>query len=362
MKFDSIISSFAVLLATGVSANYSPYQGGWEVVMMDGNGQTQSPGSMPNYINSGGFPGFPGFPGQGQYPGGQSPGGQYPGGQSPGGQYPGGQSPDDQYQGIQFPSRPSPGGQYPGGQSPGGQYPGGQIPGGEYPESPSTGGQYPGGQSPGGQYPGGQSPGGQYPGSQSPGGQYPGGQNPGGQSPSGQYPGSQNPGGQNPSGQYPGGESPPSEKPSNQYPGGDEKPSPGGNSSGSCANIPAEPGMDIQKMLKLVNEARKGLQPLKLNDSLIKAAVWQSRNQQQMNRVSHDSPDGKGVQARIRECGYPVAVIAENAAPGSSEDDAMKMWLNSPPHKKNIMDPQMKEFGAARAGNYWTQTFGGSGY
>jgi uncharacterized protein YkwD len=120
--------------------------------------------------------------------------------------------------------------------------------------------------------------------------------------------------------------------------------------------------MDIQKMLKLVNEARKGLQPLKLNDSLIKAAVWQSRNQQQMNRVSHDSPDGKGVQARIKECGYPVAVIAENAAPGSTLEGAMKMWLDSTPHKKNIMNPEMKEFGAARAGNYWTQTFGGSSY
>jgi uncharacterized protein YkwD len=40
--------------------------------------------------------------------------------------------------------------------------------------------------------------------------------------------------------------------------------------------------MEIQKMLRLVNEARKGLQPLKLNEALIKAAVWQPRNEQQI--------------------------------------------------------------------------------
>jgi uncharacterized protein YkwD len=121
--------------------------------------------------------------------------------------------------------------------------------------------------------------------------------------------------------------------------------------------------MDIQKMLRLVNEARKGLQPLKLNQALVKAAVYQSRNQQQLNRVSHDSPDGKGMGARMKECGLKGAMMmAENAASGTTEEQVMKMWMNSSGHRANIMNPKLKEFGAAKVGKYWTQTFAGSAY
>jgi uncharacterized protein YkwD len=193
---------------------------------------------------------------------------------------------------------------------------------------------------------------------------FPATNNPEGERPNDKAPPSEKPGNQRPSNQKPEDKSPSTEKPANQYLEGSEKPRPGNPAKGTCANISADPGMDLQKMLKLVNEARKGLEPLKLNEALIKGAIWQSQNQQQLNKVGHkgiDGTDGVDVGSRMMQCGLTgVSLVAENAAPGTTEEKVMKMWMESSYHKKNIMNPKIKEFGAARAGNFWTQTFAGS--
>jgi uncharacterized protein YkwD len=63
----------------------------------------------------------------------------------------------------------------------------------------------------------------------------------------------------------------------------------------------------------------------------------------------------------MEECGLQRAnIIAENAALGATEEGVMKMRMLSLIHRDNIMNPRAKEFGTARAGNFWTQTFVGS--
>ncbi|KXN70857.1 hypothetical protein CONCODRAFT_70336 [Conidiobolus coronatus NRRL 28638] len=204
----------------------------------------------------------------------------------------------------------------------------------------------------------------QLPPTNKPEGEKPGDKAPPSEKPEIQYPSTDKPENQSPSNQKPGDKNPSTEKPVNQYPEGSEKPRSGNPAKGTCANISTDPGMDLQKMLKLVNEARKGLEPLKLNEALIKGAIWQSQNQQKLNRVGHkgiEGTDGVDVGSRMMQCGLTgVSLVAENAAPGTTEEGVMKMWMESSYHRKNIMNPKIKEFGAARAGNFWTQTFAGS--
>jgi uncharacterized protein YkwD len=132
---------------------------------------------------------------------------------------------------------------------------------------------------------------------------------------------------------------------------------------------PAQPPVvsSARKLLQFHNaeRARAGLRPLLWNDELEQAAIAQAAVCAAAGKPTHDAPDGRTFPERIAASGYPAFSRAgENAAEASSPAEAMTMWMASPGHRANILDPHYRDFGAAFAlgkdGRYWSVTdFGG---
>ncbi|WP_030411829.1 CAP domain-containing protein [Streptomyces sp. NRRL S-1448] len=119
-------------------------------------------------------------------------------------------------------------------------------------------------------------------------------------------------------------------------------------------------------ILKLVNSERSkaGCSPLKLNAKLTKAAQDHSKDMAAHGNMSHTGSDGSDPGQRITRAGYNWSAYGENVAYGySSPASVMKGWMNSPGHKRNILDCSFKELGVglAQPGDYWTQDFGTAG-
>lgn len=137
----------------------------------------------------------------------------------------------------------------------------------------------------------------------------------------------------------------------------------------NIADEEAVTGSSRQKLLKLVNDARaegcrcggryyKPVPPVKWNNQLERAAKKHSRYMQQRNILSHAGRGGSDAGSRISKEGYNWMSYGENVAAGyPTEEAAIKGWLNSKGHCKNIMSGKFKEMGVARSGTFWTQVF-----
>jgi uncharacterized protein YkwD len=128
--------------------------------------------------------------------------------------------------------------------------------------------------------------------------------------------------------------------------------------------------IDNAGMLKLVNDTRTAgctcgttvmppVAPLTWNDILASSALAHSEDMNATGQFSHNSSDGTSFSARITAAGYIWSTVGENIAWGqTTEQQVFTAWIQSEGHCKNIMNGAFKEFGAARAGTYWTQDFG----
>ena len=76
-------------------------------------------------------------------------------------------------------------------------------------------------------------------------------------------------------------------------------------------------------------------------------------------RMEHTAMRGRDFVSRMREAGIEPPA-AENLAWGRMDLDRLfATWMNSPPHRKNMLDPRFTRFGLAYAsdGNgarYWS--------
>jgi len=122
---------------------------------------------------------------------------------------------------------------------------------------------------------------------------------------------------------------------------------------------------DEQELLDLTNRvrAKHNLQPLKMNRDLTNVARDQSADMARHHHLSH-TVKGKHLEFRIRKSGYNYRTIGENVARSKGTlSHIIQMWMKSPGHRKNILNPQFKEvgFGITKAKNgdrYFTQVFG----
>lgn len=136
--------------------------------------------------------------------------------------------------------------------------------------------------------------------------------------------------------------------------------------STSTAPSSAPASSTAASILKLVNSERSkaGCSPLKLNAKLTKAAQDHSKDMAAHRNMSHTGSDGSDPGQRITRAGYNWSAYGENVAYGySSPASVMKAWMDSPGHKRNILDCSFKELGVglAQPGDYWTQDFGTAG-
>ncbi len=123
--------------------------------------------------------------------------------------------------------------------------------------------------------------------------------------------------------------------------------------------IAESPGSAAQ-LLADVNRARvaMALSPLEADTRLADAATLQARHTAETGRLSHLGPDGAALAARVRATGYVFAVTAENLASGTADASrVVSLWLDSPGHRKNMLDAAFSEAGighvSAPDGDYW---------
>lgn len=133
----------------------------------------------------------------------------------------------------------------------------------------------------------------------------------------------------------------------------------------SNRNLSAE----TSEMLGYVNEVRKqyGLRELEGLELLDSAA--DVRANELLENYSHDRPDGNSYITAIEEIDLPEwRAAAENIAYGMNSmitvKEAFDAWMDSPPHRENILNPDVRYMACAKATKsdngeytYWEQLF-----
>jgi len=122
---------------------------------------------------------------------------------------------------------------------------------------------------------------------------------------------------------------------------------------------------NLNRLLALHNRQRAeaGRPPLELSPELTQAAQRHARAMAASGRFRHRGPDGSTVADRVKHYGYRFRKVGENIALGqSSAEQAIRDWMNSRGHRKNILGP-FSEMGAARQTDargrtYWCVVFG----
>lgn len=115
-----------------------------------------------------------------------------------------------------------------------------------------------------------------------------------------------------------------------------------------------------QGILREVNRVRaaRGLRPLTLSRPLQAAATFQTRSLLTQGVFDHDTAGSGTFSNRLRRF-YPVASgrawsVGENllwSSAGISAEDAVKIWLESPAHRRTMLDPQWQETGVGAFGS-----------
>ena len=96
------------------------------------------------------------------------------------------------------------------------------------------------------------------------------------------------------------------------------------------------------------------LLPVRVSPSLTAAANAHSTQMARLGYFSHDSANGGSFSSRIATFyparGYRSWTVGENllwASPDVGPVRALKLWLASPPHRANLLDPRWREVGLA---------------
>ena len=107
------------------------------------------------------------------------------------------------------------------------------------------------------------------------------------------------------------------------------------------------PDSSEQILFQSANRERAvhGLSPLKWNALLSEAAQRHAVLLAQRNALSHQFPGEPNLATRAAHEGARFSTIAENVALGPSAERLHEQWMKSPPHRANLLDPQMNSVG-----------------
>jgi uncharacterized protein YkwD len=128
---------------------------------------------------------------------------------------------------------------------------------------------------------------------------------------------------------------------------------------------PARSDPVIAQLVEAHNKerAKENLPPLKLEAKLSEAALIHAKDMAEHELMGHDGSDGSTPRQRVVNAGYHFLSTGENVARGYGDvAGAMQGWMESPPHRKNILG-DFSEIGAARVDGkdgkpYWCAEFG----
>ena len=95
------------------------------------------------------------------------------------------------------------------------------------------------------------------------------------------------------------------------------------------------------------DRAANGLPALAWDDALAKVAHQHSVRMAQQGTLSHQFPGETDLSARSKVAGAHFNSIGENVAQGRSAPGIHQQWMNSPPHRRNLLDPDFSAVGIA---------------
>jgi uncharacterized protein YkwD len=91
--------------------------------------------------------------------------------------------------------------------------------------------------------------------------------------------------------------------------------------------------------------AAQRLHPLRWDNLLASAAGQHAQRMAQQNTLSHQLPGEEDFKARALRAGAHFSSLAENIAEGLDAPAIHLMWMNSPPHRENLLDPKLDSIG-----------------
>lgn len=139
-----------------------------------------------------------------------------------------------------------------------------------------------------------------------------------------------------------------------------------GNAPAKCITLEESFRMADQ-VLQLVNleRAEAGLPPVVINSTLERIATEYACRMVEEGFFGHRDPvTGYGPGDRAVAAQYTFDAVGENLAAGpETAAEVMRLWMQSPSHRDNILDPKWRELGVSvRSGGvhsiYWVQEFG----
>jgi len=115
------------------------------------------------------------------------------------------------------------------------------------------------------------------------------------------------------------------------------------------ANAPLQRNDSERQLFEALNRERsaQSLSMLQWDDALFKAARQHALRMANLNMLEHQLPSESDLEGRLTEAGARFSVIAENIAVGASPQIIHGGWMNSPGHRKNILDPRLTSVGIA---------------
>lgn len=116
------------------------------------------------------------------------------------------------------------------------------------------------------------------------------------------------------------------------------------------------------EVIRLVNEIREqnGLEKLTADWELSRVARYKSQDMKDNRYFSHNSPTYGTPYQMMKSFGITYRTAGENIAQGYSSPQAVvNAWMNSPGHRKNILNSSFTKIGVGyvKSGNYCTQMF-----
>src|SRR6266851_6891927 len=104
-----------------------------------------------------------------------------------------------------------------------------------------------------------------------------------------------------------------------------------------------------RQLFESLNHERttQGLSALQWDNALFKAARHHALLMLNLNRLEHQLPSESNLEGRLAEAGARFGLIAENIAIGPNPQIIHAGWMDSPGHRKNILDPRLTSVGIA---------------
>jgi len=115
------------------------------------------------------------------------------------------------------------------------------------------------------------------------------------------------------------------------------------------ANAQLQQNDSERQLFEALNRERtaQGLSVLQWDAALFKAARLHALRMANLNMLEHQLPSEPDLKERLTEAGARFSVIAENIAVGSTPPIIHAGWMDSPGHRKNILDSRLTSVGIA---------------